>query len=136
MNVRDYPTLVMPLSEEDGGGFAAYIPDLPGCMGDGDTAEAAVSDAYLAAEAWIETNEELGRETPEPGSTIVAGRKRQAALLEALKAALHYADHADGKIAKLESQIQNLIALMSDDKNAMDMAVATESAGKGRQLCH
>jgi len=35
----DYPVLIEPLSLEDGGGFLATVPDLPGCMSDGDTAE-------------------------------------------------------------------------------------------------
>lgn len=136
MNANVYPALVMPLSEEDGGGFAAYIPDLPGCMGDGETQDAAILDAYEAAEAWLETNIELGREVPEPGSAIEAARERQEALLKALQAALHYADHADGKIAKLETQIKNLIALMSDDRKGLDMAAAVESSSSKRTLCH
>ncbi|MGH1356548.1 MAG: type II toxin-antitoxin system HicB family antitoxin [Thalassovita sp.] len=37
MNPTDYPIVLVPLCEEDGGGFAAYVPDLPGCMSDGET---------------------------------------------------------------------------------------------------
>jgi hypothetical protein len=35
----DYP-VIMPLSAGDDGGFIATVPDLPGCMSDGETAEA------------------------------------------------------------------------------------------------
>ncbi|WP_425277503.1 type II toxin-antitoxin system HicB family antitoxin [Methylobacterium nodulans] len=34
--------MVTPLSAEDGGGFAASVPDLPGCFSDGETPEEAV----------------------------------------------------------------------------------------------
>ncbi|WP_347338750.1 type II toxin-antitoxin system HicB family antitoxin [Bradyrhizobium nanningense] len=32
-----YKIIIEPLSEEDGGGFVATVPDLPGCMSDGAT---------------------------------------------------------------------------------------------------
>ena len=35
----DYPVLIEPLPAEEGGGFVATVPDLPGCMSDGDTPE-------------------------------------------------------------------------------------------------
>lgn len=37
MRAEDYPIEVRPLAEEDGGGFLATFPDLPGCMADGET---------------------------------------------------------------------------------------------------
>ena len=44
MRNPDYAVLIEPLSEEDGGGFVATVPDLPGCMSDGDTREAAAPE--------------------------------------------------------------------------------------------
>ena len=41
MREADYTVVIEPLSEEDGGGFVATVPDLPGCMSDGDTREEA-----------------------------------------------------------------------------------------------
>lgn len=38
-----YPIMIAPLSAEDGGGFLATVPDLPGCMTDGDTPEEALA---------------------------------------------------------------------------------------------
>ena len=63
-----YPVLVSPLPEEDGGGFAATVPDLPGCMSDGETPQEAVSNVVDAIAAWIEAAEALGREVPQPSS--------------------------------------------------------------------
>jgi len=39
----DHPILIEPLPAEDGGGFVATVPDLPGCMSDGDTPEEAIA---------------------------------------------------------------------------------------------
>jgi antitoxin HicB len=66
MKVSDYPAIVEPLSEEDGGGFVAYAPDLPGCMSDGATQEEAIANLRDAILAWIEEADALGRSLPEP----------------------------------------------------------------------
>jgi predicted RNase H-like HicB family nuclease len=45
--VRDleYSVIIEPLSDEDGGGFVVVVPDLPGCMSDGETPEEALISA-------------------------------------------------------------------------------------------
>jgi antitoxin HicB len=62
----DYPVLIEPLSEEDGGGFVALVPDLPGCMSDGETAEEALAHIQDAIVSWIEEARVLGRTIPQP----------------------------------------------------------------------
>jgi predicted RNase H-like HicB family nuclease len=66
MNVLDYPVIVQPLPSEDGGGFVASAPDLPGCMSDGATQEEAIANLHDAIAAWIEEAHALGREIPAP----------------------------------------------------------------------
>jgi len=66
MNVLDYPIQIERLSEEDGGGFAAYAIDLPGCMSDGETQEQAIENVRDAIAAWIEEAAAMGRQIPEP----------------------------------------------------------------------
>ncbi len=61
-----YPAFIIPLDDEDGGGWAAEIPDLPGCMSDGRTPEEALRNIADAQEAWIETARSRGREVPSP----------------------------------------------------------------------
>ena len=61
-----YPVIVSPLPEEDGGGFSATVPDLPGCMSDGETPEQAVSNVIDAIASWIEAAEDIGRDIPWP----------------------------------------------------------------------
>lgn len=46
--------------------WAAEFPDLPGCVGAGDTAEEAVTMAMDAKKAWIEAALEEGKNVPEP----------------------------------------------------------------------
>ena len=51
---RDYAVLVKPLPKEDGGGYVALVPDLPGCMSDGDTMHEAIENVQGAIESWME----------------------------------------------------------------------------------
>jgi len=66
MQTIDYPVLVEPLSPEDGGGFLASVPDLPGCASDGETPEAAIGNLRDAIAAWIEEARATGRPVPAP----------------------------------------------------------------------
>jgi len=63
---QDYEIDIAPLSAEDGGGFAAVAPELPGCRSDGDTPEEALRNGYDAVACWIEAANEQGRVVPEP----------------------------------------------------------------------
>ena len=58
--------MIEPLSAEDGGGFFATVPDLPGCMSDGETPEGALANVRDAIAAWIEGAIEMGPAIPEP----------------------------------------------------------------------
>jgi predicted RNase H-like HicB family nuclease len=61
-----YPVLIEPLAPEDGGGFVAVAPDLPGCMSDGDTAEEALANVKDAIGEWIAEARALARPFPLP----------------------------------------------------------------------
>ena len=50
-----YAITIKPLSVEDGGGFFAYVNDLPGCASNGETPEAALSNVIDAIDCWIAT---------------------------------------------------------------------------------
>lgn len=49
-----YEVQIQPLSAEEGGGYLASAPDLPGCVSDGETPEEALAQIQDAIEAWIE----------------------------------------------------------------------------------
>jgi len=52
-------------SEEDQS-FVAEVPELAGCMADGDTYQSALQNAETVIAEWIETAKILGREIPKP----------------------------------------------------------------------
>lgn len=66
MKALEYAVLLSPLSPEDGGGFLATVPDLPGCMSDGETPEEALANVLDAIECWIEAAIDHGRSVPSP----------------------------------------------------------------------
>ena len=66
MKPTDYPILISPLAEADGGGFVATAPDLPGCLSDGETQEEAAANVRGAILEWIATCERMGRPAPLP----------------------------------------------------------------------
>ena len=48
-----YKIEVLPLKENDGGGYLATIPLLEGCQSDGKTPDEAIENLREAQEAWI-----------------------------------------------------------------------------------
>ncbi len=46
--------------------FVVEVPELPGCMSDGQTYAEAVKNAETVIDEWITTARELGRAIPEP----------------------------------------------------------------------
>jgi antitoxin HicB len=67
-----YRIVLRPLAIEDGGGWVAEVPELPGCMSDGDTPQQAVENVMDAIGCWIEAAEEDGRPVPEPAGAAAA----------------------------------------------------------------
>ncbi len=68
MATPEYAIIVEPLSSEDGGGFIARVPDLPGCASDGETDIEALQNAHDAIRAWIEQAHAMNRPIPRPTS--------------------------------------------------------------------
>jgi antitoxin HicB len=83
----EYAIVIAPLSEEDGGGYVATVPDLPGCMSDGETEAEAIENVHDAIACWIEAAQENGRAIPEPSPSGIFdqisdyARKLQSSLL-------------------------------------------------------
>lgn len=66
MSAHDYEIHIRPLSAEEGGGYLATVPELPGCKSDGETPQEALENAYDAIGCWIEAAGEMGRAVPPP----------------------------------------------------------------------
>jgi len=61
-----YKVVIEPLSEEDGGGFLATVPELPGCMSDGETRAEALVNVEDAISTWLHCARKMGRVIPQP----------------------------------------------------------------------
>ncbi|TVQ46910.1 MAG: type II toxin-antitoxin system HicB family antitoxin [Gloeocapsa sp. DLM2.Bin57] len=62
--------LIIYWSESDQA-FIVEVPELPGCMADGQTYVEAVTNAEVVIQEWIETAQELGRDIPTPKGRLL-----------------------------------------------------------------
>ena len=62
--------LIIYWSEEDRA-FIVEVPELAGCMADGETYQEAVQNAELVIQEWIETTKQLERVIPEPKGRLL-----------------------------------------------------------------
>jgi len=53
--------------------FIAEVPELPGCMADGQTYHDAIANVETIVGEWIETAKEEGREIPKPKGRLIFG---------------------------------------------------------------
>lgn len=102
-----YPTMIRDLDQEDGGGFIAVVPDLPGCFSDGDTPEEAMANARLAASEWIDEAVRLGRYVPEPNSTFSRAQQGRS--------------HAEDTIRKQQNLIHAQDELITAHQKTIEM---------------
>jgi antitoxin HicB len=66
MKASDYRIEITPLTPQEGGGYLAWVPDLPGCMADGDTRAEALANAEPAISRWLTEARRRGRPIPRP----------------------------------------------------------------------
>ena len=62
--------IILYWSSEDSA-FIAEVPELPGCMADGQTRAEALQQAELVINEWIETAKSRGREIPIPRGKLM-----------------------------------------------------------------
>ena len=67
-----YRITLRPLAAADGGGWLVEFPDLPGCVADGPTPEAALAEAEDARHSWIEAARQHGDPIPPPAADTAA----------------------------------------------------------------
>ncbi len=64
-----YEIIIYWSSDDDA--FVAEVPELPGCMADGETYQEALSNAEVVIDEWLRTATEIGRSIPEPRGRLV-----------------------------------------------------------------
>jgi len=57
--------IIIYWSDEDNC-YLAEVPELPGCMSDGNSYQLALKNVEKTIESWIEVAKELGRSIPKP----------------------------------------------------------------------
>lgn len=62
--------IIMYWSDEDNA-FIVEVPELPGCMADGNTQNEALANIQFVIDQWIETAKEMGREIPSPKGKLM-----------------------------------------------------------------
>jgi len=62
--------IIIYWSAEDSA-YIAEVPELPGCMADGNSYKKALENAEIVIQEWIETACELGRTVPEPRGRLM-----------------------------------------------------------------
>lgn len=104
----DYPIVIAPLSEEDGGGFLGMAPDLLGCMSDGETPEEALANTTEAVREWIETAERRGMKVPAPGSAVARQKAARQHLISRLRQLTNSVDEFEARIQELETMAREM----------------------------
>jgi predicted RNase H-like HicB family nuclease len=62
--------VILYWSDEDDA-FIAEVPELPGCMADGQTYQEAIENVEIVIREWIDTARELGRHIPQPKGRLI-----------------------------------------------------------------
>jgi antitoxin HicB len=66
----EYSVRIERLADSDGGGYLALVPDLPGCMSDGETPEEALKNVQDAIASWIEAAKDWKQDIPKPSPPL------------------------------------------------------------------
>ena len=77
LEMKDKYSMVVHWSEADSR-YLAFVPELPGCIADGETLEEATQELVLALKDWLETAKELGMDIPPAVSREVAVKQKIA----------------------------------------------------------
>ena len=96
MSELKYPISIRPLTNEEGSGYLAEFPDLPGCIADGETVEEALHEAEDALQAWLATAKEFGDEIPQPSAATQYSGQWRLRLPKSLHAALALRANREG----------------------------------------
>jgi predicted RNase H-like HicB family nuclease len=115
-----YTVIVVP--DQEDGGYYAYIPDLQGCMGDGDTPQDAVADVISASAAWVDAQAERGADVPEPG-------EEGARFDQQMQEQADYIQKLENELATANCEIRRLKSQRNTPFSATQIMTAFRVAG-------
>jgi len=68
-NLNKYEVIIYWSNDDNS--FIAEVPELPGCMADGESYNDAITNVQTIMAEWIETAKSLGRIIPEPKGKLI-----------------------------------------------------------------
>lgn len=111
-----YPIFVSALSDEDGGGYLAVVPDLYGCTGDGDTPADALADAQKAIVEWCNEMRRLGKPIPDPGAALDRVREDRERIRETIRSLGNEIKNLGEEFGKLAKVIETKDKLINSQE--------------------
>lgn len=105
----DYPIVIAPLSEDEGGGYIGYAPDLTGCMSDGETPEEALANTKDAILEWLDTARNRPNFViPHPGSRAQQVKNDRKAMVSVINQMAQHHTRIDQQLDDLKRQIDEI----------------------------
>lgn len=103
---------VYPLSEDDGGGFYAEVPELPGCIASAQTIEETIKLLQEAIDSWVHVTHEKGKTVPNVtyynmNETLPSGRFSVRISRSSHKKLLEIADRENESLNGIVSKFLN-----------------------------
>lgn len=132
----DYPVTVAPLSEEDGGGYIAFYPDLVGCASDGETAVEALENARDAFEGWMEiARQREGFVIPLPGDKAKREAESRRLLADTLRKYEDALQQLDGVLTNELQELRTRIECLEEAIEEQDAWQRFQSiTGSNKQM--
>ncbi len=125
----EYPVELFRRDDEGDRYWVAELPDLPGCVADGDTPDEAIDSLEEAKRLWIEARLENGHPIPEPTDT----RGYSGRLLLRMPKSLHrkLAAQSRREGTSLNMYVVSLLSGRASASEVEQLAVAEEPGSYG-----
>ena len=125
-NALEYPIELHRRNDEGERYWVAEIPDLPGCVADGETPDEAVESLKEAKQLWIEARLESGHHIPEPTNPHGYSGRLLVRMPKSLHRKLAAQSRREG--TSLNTYLVSLLSGRSANDEAEHLAVAEESS--------
>lgn len=106
--MTEYPIIITPLTQEDGGGYLGFVPDLAGCMSDGETPEEALANTREAIGEWLDSARRRNMKIPAPHSAAARARSEREMLVAQLREAAKNINDMDDRLCAIEDVIREI----------------------------
>lgn len=120
-----YEVIIAPLSDEDGGGYLAIVPDLYGCFSDGETPVEAAESIGGAIVEWIASNKAAGREIPSPGWARGMARDEDERIVKLIEEQQDLIETLTSRLRALETMPREIVGGQMSPKHWHSVGIKT-----------